>query len=383
MTDRLAQLSAAGVAVWLDDLSRERLVSGGLDKLRRECHVVGITTNPTIFAKALADADDYAGQVKDLAARGVHVEEASRMMTTYDVRWACDVMRPAHEASRGVDGRVSIEVDPRIAAETARTVAEAKSLWWLVDRPNLFIKIPATKEGVPAITATLAEGISVNVTLIFSLQRYEEVMDAFLAGMEQAKANGHDLSKMGSVASFFVSRVDTEVDKRLDKIGTPAAQALHGKAAVANARLAYQRYERVFSGDRWQALADAGAYPQRPLWASTSTKNPAYRDVMYVEELVAPGVVNTMPEPTIHAFADHGEVRPDAVTGAYADAQQVLDDLAAVGVDYDDVVETLEREGVEKFSASWGELLDGITKSLEAAKSGAAQPTRAAGKAVS
>jgi transaldolase len=378
MTDRLAQLSAAGVAVWLDDLSRERLVTGGLDQLRRESHVVGITTNPTIFAKALADADDYADQVKDLAARGVGVEEAARMMTTYDVRWACDVMRPAYDASRGVDGRVSIEVDPRIAAETARTVAEAKALWWLVDRPNLFIKIPATRQGVPAITATLAEGISVNVTLIFSLDRYGEVMDAFLAGMEQAKANGHDLSKMGSVASFFVSRVDTEVDKRLDKIGTPQAQALHGKAAIANARLAYQRYEQVFASDRWQALADAGAYPQRPLWASTSTKNPAYRDVMYVEELVAPGVVNTMPEPTIHAFAEHGEVRPDAVTGAYADARQVLDDLAAVGVDYDDVVETLEREGVEKFSASWGELLDGITRSLDAAKSGAAHPTQAA-----
>jgi transaldolase len=383
MTDRLAQLSAAGVAVWLDDLSRERLVSGGLDKLRRESHVVGITTNPTIFAKALADADDYADQVKDLAARSVSVEEASRMMTTYDVRWACDVMRPAYDASRGVDGRVSIEVDPRVAADTNRTVAEAKALWWLVDRPNLFIKIPATREGLPAITATLAEGISVNVTLIFSLRRYDEVMDAFLAGMEQAKANGHDLSKMGSVASFFVSRVDTEVDKRLDKIGTPEAQALHGKAAIANARLAYERYEKVFSGDRWQSLADVGAYPQRPLWASTSTKNPAYRDVMYVEELVAPGVVNTMPEPTIHAFADHGEVRPDAVTGAYADAQRVLDQLAEVGVDYDDVVETLEREGVEKFSASWNELLDGISKSLDAAKAGADKPTRAAGEVAS
>jgi transaldolase len=383
MTDRLAQLSAAGVAVWLDDLSRERLVSGGLDKLCRESHVVGITTNPTIFAKALADADDYADQVKDLAARGVKVEEASRMMTTYDVRRACDVMRPAYDASRGVDGRVSIEVDPRLAGETARTVAEAKALWWLVDRPNLFIKIPATKEGLPAITATLAEGISVNVTLIFSLRRYEEVMDAFLAGLEQAKANGHDLAKMGSVASFFVSRVDTEVDKRLDKIGSPEAQALHGKAAIANARLAYQRYEKVFSSDRWQALADAGAYPQRPLWASTSTKNPAYRDVMYVEELVAPGVVNTMPEPTIHAFADHGEVRPDAVTGAYDDAQRALDQLAEVGVDYDDVVDTLEREGVEKFSASWQELLDGISKSLDAAKAGASQPTRAAGEVTS
>ena len=378
MTDRLAQLSAAGVAVWLDDLSRGRLSTGGLDKLRRESHVVGVTSNPTIFAKALSDADEYADQVKDLAARGVDVEEATRMLTTYDVRWACDVMRPAHDASRGVDGRVSIEVDPRLANDTDRSVAEAKALWWLVDRPNLFIKIPATREGLPAITATLAEGISVNVTLTFSLQRYEEVMDAFLAGLEQARANGHDLSKLGSVASFFVSRVDSEVDKRLDKISTPEAQALHGKAAIANARLAYERYEKVFSSDRWQALADAGAHPQRPLWASTSTKNPEYRDVMYVEELIAPGVVNTMPEATIHAFADHGEVRGDTITPYYDDARQVLEQLEALGIDYDDVVDTLEREGVEKFAVSWNELLEGVAKSLEAARSGADAPNRAA-----
>ncbi len=378
MTDRLAQLSAAGVAVWLDDLSRGRLSTGGLDKLRRESHVVGVTSNPTIFAKALSDADEYADQVRDLASRGVDVEEATRMLTTYDVRWACDVMRPAHDASRGVDGRVSIEVDPRLANDTDRSVAEAKALWWLVDRPNLFIKIPATREGLPAITATLAEGISVNVTLTFSLQRYEEVMDAFLAGLEQARANGHDLSKLGSVASFFVSRVDSEVDKRLDKISTPEAQALHGKAAIANARLAYERYEKVFSSDRWQALADAGAHPQRPLWASTSTKNPEYRDVMYVEELIAPGVVNTMPEATIHAFADHGEVPGDTITPYYDDARHVLEQLEALGIDYDDVVDTLEREGVEKFAVSWNELLEGVAKSLEAARSGADAPNRAA-----
>jgi transaldolase len=378
MTDRLAQLSAAGVAIWLDDLSRERLVTGGLDKLRRECHVVGVTTNPTIFAKALSDADVYAGQIKELATRGVDVEEATRMLTTYDVRWACDVMRPAYDASRGVDGRVSIEVDPRLARDTARTEAEARALWWLVDRPNLFIKIPATLEGLPAITDTLARGISVNVTLIFGLDRYERVMDAFLAGMEQAKANGHDLSKIGSVASFFVSRVDSEVDRRLDEIGTSEAKALQGKAAIANARLAYQRYEKVFGTDRWQALADAGAHPQRPLWASTSTKNPNYRDVMYVEELIAPGVVNTMPEATIHAFADHGEVRGDTITPYYAESQKILDDLAALGVDYDDVVDTLEREGVEKFATSWNELLEGVAKSLQAAKSGADDPGKAA-----
>jgi transaldolase len=369
MTDRLAQLAAAGVSIWLDDLSRHRLTTGNLDKLRRESHVVGITSNPTIFAKAMEAADDYAEQTREFALRRVEFEEAARVAMCYDVRWACDVMRPAYDASRGVDGRVSIEVDARVAAETDRTVAEAKALWWMVNRENLFIKIPATREGVPAITATLAEGISVNVTLIFSLQRYEEVMEAFMAGMEQAKANGHDLSKMGSVASFFVSRVDTEYDKRLDKIGTPEAQALHGKAAIANAQLAYQLYEKVFSSERWQALADAGAHPQRPLWASTSTKNPAYRDVMYVEELVAPGTVNTMPEPTIHAFADHGEVRADAITSSYGNAKRVMDELAALGISYDDVVEVLEREGVEKFAASGKEMLEGVAKALKAASS--------------
>jgi transaldolase len=369
MTDRLAELSAAGVAVWLDDISRERLVTGGLDRLRRDQHVVGVTSNPTIFAKALSDSDDYAEQVADLAVRGVDVEEATRMITTMDVRWACDVMRPAYDASGGVDGRISIEVDPRLAYRTEATIAEAKQLWWLVDRENLFIKIPATEKSVPAITATLAAGISVNVTLIFSLARYDEVMEAFLAGMEQARANGHDLSKMGSVASFFVSRVDTEADKRLDKIGTAEAQAMHGKAGVANAQLAYQRYEKVFASERWAALAAAGARPQRPLWASTSTKNPAYRDVMYVEELVAPGVVNTMPEATMHAFADHGQTRPDAVTSSYAQAQTVLDDLAALGVDYDDVVATLEREAIDKFEASWLEMIGSVGTQIEGARS--------------
>ncbi|WP_329102132.1 transaldolase [Micromonospora sp. NBC_01699] len=378
MTDRLGELSAAGVAVWLDDLSRVRLSSGGLDQLRREKHMVGVTTNPTIFAKALSDADEYNWQLRDLAVRGVSVEEAVRMLTTYDVRWATDVMRPAYDSSAGVDGRVSIEVDPRLAYETEKTVAEAKSLWWLVDRPNLYIKIPATEAGLPAITATLAEGISVNVTLIFGLDRYSQVMDAFLAGLEQAKANGHDLTKIGSVASFFVSRVDAEVDKRLEKIGSAEAKGLKGKAAVANAQLAYERYTEVFSSDRWQTLADAGAHPQRPLWASTSTKNPDYRDVIYVEELVAPGTVNTMPEAVIHAYADHGETRGDTITGAYDAARKVLGDLISVGVDFDDVINTLEREGVEKFETSWEELLDGVRKSLEAAASGVGHPNQAA-----
>ncbi|GIJ11796.1 transaldolase [Micromonospora andamanensis] len=378
MTDRLGELTAAKVAVWLDDLSRVRLSSGGLDRLRREQHVVGVTTNPTIFAKALSDADTYDWQLRDLATRDVDVEEAVRMLTTYDVRWACDVMRPAYDASDGVDGRVSIEVDPRSAHDSAKTIAEARALWWLVDRPNLFIKIPATEAGLPAITAALAEGISVNVTLIFGLDRYSQVMEAFLAGLEQAKANGHDLSTIGSVASFFVSRVDSEVDKRLEKIGSEQAKALRGKAAVANARLAYERYSEVFSSDRWQALADAGAHPQRPLWASTSTKNPDYRDVIYVEELIAPGTVNTMPEPVIHAYAEHGETHPDTVTGAYDDARGVFAALDSAGVDLADVIATLEREGVEKFEASWQELLDGVRKSLAAAGQGSSSPGDAA-----
>jgi transaldolase len=276
-----------------------------------------------------------------------------------------------------MDGRVSIEVDPRLAHDTDTTVAEAKALWWLVNRPNLFIKIPATRAGLPAITATVAEGISVNVTLIFSLDRYKAVMDAFQSGIEQAKANGKDLSDLQSVASFFVSRFDTEIDKRLEKIGTPQAQALMGKAAVANARLAYEAYEEAFGTDRWKALATAGAQPQRPLWASTSTKNPKYRDVIYVEELVAPGTVNTMPEPVIHAFADHGETA-DTIRPNYDLAKRDMADLAAAGIDLDDVYETLEREGVEKFEASWNELLAGVQASLDAARSGASEPNKAA-----
>ncbi|MET8361648.1 transaldolase [Micromonospora sp. NPDC005171] len=386
MTDKLNELTAAGVAVWLDDLSRVRLSSGGLDQLRREKHVAGVTTNPTIFAKALSDADEYNWQLRDLAIRGVDVEEAVRMLTTYDVRWACDVMRPSYDGSAGVDGRVSIEVDPRSAHDAEKTVAEAKALWWLVDRPNLFIKIPATEEGLSAITDTLAEGISVNVTLIFGLDRYSAVMEAFLAGLEQAKANGHDLSKIGSVASFFVSRVDSEVDKRLDRMADKAADSagkeravgLKGRAAVANAQLAYERYSEVFSSDRWKALEAAGAHPQRPLWASTSTKNPDYRDVIYVEELIAPGTVNTMPEAVIHAYADHGETRGDTVTGAYDAARKVFADLESVGVDMADVIATLEREGVEKFEASWQELLDGVSKSLAAAGTGKGAPNKAA-----
>src|SRR3954462_3524941 len=369
----LKQLSDAGVSIWLDDLSRERLVRGTLADLIRDKHVGGVTTNPTIFQKAISGSEIYDEQVRDIARRQVDVGEALRAITTYDVRWGCDVLRPAYDASDGVDGRVSIEVDPRISGETERTIAEARALWWLVDRPNLYIKIPATVPSLPAIAQCLAEGISINVTLIFSLERYAAVIDVFFDGLESARAAGHDLSRIGSVASFFISRVDSEVDKRLDKIGTEEAKALRGKAAIANARLAYEAYTKVFSTDRWQALADAGAHPQRPLWASTSTKNPDYRDVMYVEDLIAPGTVNTMPEPVIHAFADHGEVRGnDVITGTYDEARKVMSDLAAVGVDFDDVVRVLEEEGVDKFEQSWLELLDGVQKSLGAATKGSA-----------
>jgi transaldolase len=364
MTDELAALSQAGVSIWLDDLSRERLVSGSLADLAAHDHVVGVTTNPSIFAKAISGSEAYTAQLRDLAARGVDVHEALRALTTLDVRWACDVLRPAYDASGGVDGRVSIEVDPRLAHDTEATIAEARALWWMVDRPNLFIKIPAARQGIPAITACLAEGISINVTLIFSLQRYDEVMEAFLDGMEKARQAGIDLSQMASVASFFVSRVDTEVDARLDKIGTDEAAALRGRAAIANARLAYQHYEQVFSTPRWTALRDAGARPQRPLWASTSVKDPAYPDTRYVVDLVAPGVVNTMPEATLRLVADHGDVPADSVHGHYEESQQVLDSLRELGIDYDEVVQDLEDDGVAKFDTAWQKLGEQLADTL-------------------
>ncbi len=365
--DVLEQLSAAGVSVWLDDISRERLATGNLARLIRDRHVVGVTSNPTIFAHALGSGSAYASQLADLEVREVGLEEASRAITSYDIRWACDVLRPVYDATGAVDGRVSLEVDPRIARDTAKTIAEARALWWLVDRPNLFIKIPATEQGLPAITQCLSEGISVNVTLIFSLDRYGQVIDAFFAGLEQAAQAGHDLASIASVASFFVSRMDTEVDKRLDKLGTPEAAALRGKAAIANARLAYQLYEERFATPRWEALRRAGARPQRPLWASTSTKDPAYPDTMYVEELVAPGTVNTMPEATLHAMADHGRLRGDTGRGGYAEARQLFVDLESIGIGYEDVVTVLEEEGVAKFAASWQELLESISAELAAA----------------
>ena len=364
MTDVLGELTQAGVSVWLDDISRERLRTGNLEALIRDFHVRGVTSNPTIFANALAKGDAYDEQIKDLAIRGVSVEEAARMITTYDIRWGADVLRPVYDGSAGVDGRVSIEVDPRLARETDKTIAEAKQLWWLVDRPNMYIKIPATAQGLPAITATLAQGISVNVTLIFSLARYAEVIDAFMAGLEQAVANGHDISTIGSVASFFVSRVDTEVDKRLTKIGTPEALALKGKAAIANARLAYELYEQKLATDRWKALAAKGAKVQRPLWASTSTKDPSYPDTMYVVDLVTADTVNTMPEATLRATADHGVLRGDTIHGTYEESRALFASLEALGISYDDVVQVLEDEGVSKFEVSWNEMLASIKNEL-------------------
>jgi transaldolase len=364
MTDVLGELTQAGVSVWLDDISRERLRTGNLEALIRDFHVRGVTSNPTIFANALAKGDAYDEQIKDLAIRGVSVEEAARMITTYDIRWGADVLRPVYDGSAGVDGRVSIEVDPRLARETDKTIAEARQLWWLVDRPNMYIKIPATAQGLPAITATLAQGISVNVTLIFSLARYAEVIDAFMAGLEQAAANGHDISTIGSVASFFVSRVDTEVDKRLTKIGTPEALALKGKAAIANARLAYELYEQKLATGQWKALAAKGAKVQRPLWASTSTKDPSYPDTMYVVDLVTADTVNTMPEATLRATADHGVLRGDTIHGTYEESRALFASLEALGIGYDDVVQVLEDEGVSKFEASWNEMLASIKNEL-------------------
>jgi transaldolase len=371
MEDALAALSGAGVSIWLDDLSRHRLVTGSLADMVARFHVVGVTTNPTIFAKAITGADAYAEQLLELSARGVDTGEALRALTTFDVRWACDVLRPVYDATGGLDGRVSIEVDPRLAHDTQTTIAEARALWWLVDRPNLFVKIPAARQGLPAIAACLAEGISINVTLIFSLGRYDAVCNAFLDGMERAGQAGRDLTSMASVASFFVSRVDTEVDERLDKIGTPEALALRGKAAIANARLAYQHYERVLASPRWAALQAAGARPQRPLWASTSVKNPAYPDTRYVSDLIAPDVVNTMPEATLRAFADHGQVVADSIRPHYDEARQVLSQLQAIGIDYDEVTQGLEDKGVAAFDAAWQELGDQLAAKLRGPKGSA------------
>jgi len=367
MTTPTQQLSAQGVSIWLDDLSRKRITTGNLADLIVNRNVVGVTTNPTIFANAVSHGEGYQDQVAELAASGTNADDAIFQITTTDVRDACDIFRPVYDATAGQDGRVSIEVSPDLAHETQATIDQAAQLWSTVDRPNAYIKIPATKAGLEAIAETIAAGISVNVTLIFSLARYAEVIDAYLTGLEKAKAAGHDLSQIHSVASFFVSRVDTEVDKRLAAVGTDAAASLKSKSGIANARLAYELYEKEFASDRAKALVDAGANTQRPLWASTGVKDPSLPDTLYVTELVAPGTVNTMPEKTLEAVFDHGVIGGDAVTGAYADAHAVIDGLASVGIDFDDVTQVLEDEGVEKFITSWHELQETVAQALASA----------------
>lgn len=366
---KLADLSAAGVSVWLDDLSRELIASGGLTEHIETRSVTGVTTNPAIFQAAISGASTYDAQIAELAAAGADVDATLTAVTTDDVRSACDVFAPVFAATGGVDGRVSIEVDPRLAHDTDGTVAQAIELWNRVDRPNALIKIPATKAGLPAITRVLAEGISVNVTLIFSVERYGEVIEAYLDGLDAALENGHDIATLVSVASFFVSRVDTEIDARLDKLGTAEALALRGKAGLANARLAYALYQEVFQqGVRFPALQAHGARPQRALWASTGVKNPEYPDTLYVSELVAPDTVNTMPEKTMRAFADHGWVNTESIIGTAAESREVFDALTAVGIDLPEVFDLLEREGVEKFEVAWNELLDATSAQLATAR---------------
>jgi transaldolase len=364
MTDHLKELSATGVSIWLDDLSRPLITGGGLQSLIDTSSVVGVTTNPTIFAGALSHGDSYREQIAGLAAGGRTVEESVFALMTEDVRNACDILAPVYRASGGEDGRVSIEVDPRLAHDTARTVDQVMALHAAVDRPNVHIKIPATVEGLPAISQILAAGISVNATLIFSLDRYRGVMNAFLTGLEQARLAGLDISQIHSVASFFVSRVDTEVDKRLAALDLEEATALRGKAGIANARLAYQAFEEVFATPRWANLAAEEAHRQRPLWASTGVKDPAYKDTMYVVDLAAPSTVNTMPTKTMQAVADHGEIAGDQVTGSYEDAKNVLDTLERLGISYTDVTAVLESEGVDKFATSWAELLSDVQAEL-------------------
>jgi transaldolase len=365
--DRLKELSAQGVSIWLDDLNRPLITSGGLQSLIDSSSVVGVTTNPSIFAAALSKGEAYDDQIKALAAEGRTVDETVFALTTEDVRNACDLMLPVYKATDGRDGRVSIEVEPHLAHDTAKSVERAQELYAAVGRPNAYIKIPATVEGLPAISQTLTEGISVNVTLIFSLDRYRGVMNAFLTGLEQAREAGKDLSQIHSVASFFVSRVDTEVDKRLNALGTDEAAALRGKAGVANARLAYHAFEEVFSTPRWANLEAEGAHKQRPLWASTGVKDPDYKDTMYVVDLVAPNTVNTMPTKTMLAVADHGEIAGDQVTGHYDEARNLLDALERLGIPYADVTAVLEREGIEKFDASWAQLLSDVQAELSKA----------------
>jgi transaldolase len=362
-TSRLHELSERGVSVWIDSLSREMLETGELERLMREDVVVGVTSNPTIFEKALSHGDWYDDQLRDLLGRVEDPKEIFLELAVEDIKDACDLMRDAWERSDGEDGRVSIEVNPDLAYDRNATFEEAMRLHELVDRANAYVKIPGTVPGLGAIEDCIAAGRAINVTLIFSLRRHAEVAEAYVRGVERFVADGGDPSKVTSVASFFVSRVDTEADRRLEEAGRPDLQ---GKLAVANAKLAYQQYLTIFGGARWQPLADAGAHAQRCLWASTSTKNPAYRDVLYVEELIGSETVNTMPKETVDAFQDHGEIRGDTLLEDIEGAKALFDEIASAGVDYDDVVKTLEEEGVQKFSESFRSLLDGISAKREA-----------------
>ncbi|MEO8328626.1 MAG: transaldolase [Candidatus Nanopelagicales bacterium] len=361
----LGGLTDEGVAIWLDDLGRNRLQSGDLANLVADQHVVGVTTNPSIFAAAVGTGGDYTEQIETLARQGASLDEVVQAVTTDDVRAACDVFEGVYRATSLIDGRVSLEVDPRLAGDTDATVQEASVLWDRVDRPNLMIKIPGTAAGLPAITATLAAGISVNVTLIFGLPRYEEVTDAWMLGLEQASDRGHDLASIGSVASFFISRFDTAVDRRLDALSDPLAQALRGRTAIANARLAYAHFEQVLASDRWQRLAAKGAQPQRPLWASTSTKDPTFEDTRYVVELVAPKTVNTMPPATLAALQDHGEITGRTIHEDTTGERAVIDALGDLGIDYQEIVDQLEREGVASFEKSWQQLRDSIQQAMD------------------
>jgi transaldolase len=356
----LHKLSKRGQSVWIDSLSRTMLEGGELARLMKEDAVVGVTTNPTIFQKALASGEAYDEQLKELLEEETDPKEIFLQLSARDVEAALDLFTKVHEQNPQ-DGFVSWEVDPTLAYDREGTFEEAMRLHKWLDRPNLYVKIPATKPGLGAIEDSIAHGKSINVTLIFSLQRYREVVEAYLRGLERLVASGGKPADVHSVASFFVSRVDTEADKRLDAIGSKEALALRGKLGIANARLAYEHYQEAFSGPRWEYLAGKGAWPQRCLWASTSTKNPEYRDVMYVEELIGPDTVNTMPAETVEAFQDHGEVRGDTVAEKVAEAHKLLAELEKVGVDYDDVTETLELEGVQKFADSFAELLDGVS----------------------
>jgi transaldolase len=362
----LQRLSERGQSVWIDYLSRRLIHAGELERMIERDAVVGVTSNPTIFQKAIAEGDAYDEQLRTVLEQESDPKEAFLQLATRDVTQACDLLRPVWDAGDGRDGYVSIEVDPNLAYDTDATIAEAQRLHEWIDRPNLFVKIPATEPGLAAIEEMIARGRSINVTLIFSLRRHEEVAQAYIRGLERLVRSGGDPGTVASVASFFVSRVDTEVDKRLDQIGPPARDELRGRAAIANAKLAYRTYQRTFAGERWSALAARGATPQRCLWASTSTKNPDYRDVLYVEELIGRDTVNTMPQETIEAFQDHGQIRGETVEEDVEGAQRTLDALAEVGIDYDDVTATLEREGVEKFADSFSHLLDEVGRKREA-----------------